>query len=324
MKKLSMVLLAGTAAFFIGCGSGSSDSTTVSTTSDTFSSTSSAPAEPTISNAKEVGEAVVANDPTTSAITVNPVGLNSVTQNKLNPTQVSLMLLSNFKTQDFPLNDSVPITEQCPNGGSVTISGPGYIREGDVFLDYDNCKIIDTTINGKIEMISTNCDGFCGCNNVDIKYITDLTIQSSTLPTVTIKNGSETDMAYAYDEDTCIANSVGITETAFYSVDDQNFGVEGLNIIMLTDYHTYTTSWYYRSGKIYIDNLTKYVTVDPSYDMRQTPFVSSNLHGLTSGQAVFDMSDGAKTIIKADDGTITVELDTNGDGQIDESTTLEE
>jgi len=321
MKKLSMVLLAGTAAFFIGCGGGSSDSTT-SSTSDTFSSTATL-AEPTISNAEEVAEAVVSNNPTTSATTVSSLGLNSVAPNKPNATQVSLILASNFKAQNIPLNETISETEECPDGGSITISGSGDDNGGDVIITYDNCKIYESSINGKIEMTASGCDSMCGCSEIAVKYITDLTMQYSTLPTVTVKAGSETDMKYAYDSDTCMANNINVSETSFYSVDDQNFGVEGLNLVMNMDYDNYKTSWYYTSGKIYFDNLTKYVTVDPSYDMSQTPFVYG-MYGLESGEARFDMSDGAKTIVKVEDGTIIVGLDTNGDGQIDESTTLEE
>jgi hypothetical protein len=314
MKKLSLAILTGSALFFIGCGSGGGSSSTTST--DSYS-TESVMAEPTISNSQEVADAVISNNPTSTS-SITSLGLNSAVQNRPNALSVSLNIVSNLKAENLPLNEAASQSVDCTDGGSITINGD-YVNGGTILISYDKCKMGDTYINGNIAMDLAGYDANCGYSEIDVKYLTDFTMQSSTLPAVTIKAGSEIDMKYAYDA-YCTPTYINAYETSFFDFNNHKYGVEDLNTIM--NIADTVTSWYYTKGKIYIDDLTKYVEVDPSYDMSQTPFVYNYYNGYQSGKAVFDMSDGAKTIIEIQNGSVVVGLDKNGDGTPDETTTL--
>ena len=71
---------------------------------------------------------------------------------------------------------------------------------------------------------------------------------------------------------------------------------------------------YQKKGIIYIDNLTKYAEYDTSYDMSKTPFIYNFFYGLQSGEARYNLSNGSKMRIVIE-GSVKVEVDTNGDGE---------
>jgi len=309
-KILSLSLTAIAVLGFSGCGSsggGSSTTPTIAFPSDAVD------AEPTIENAEEVKDVVAQNQ--NSAYSINAVS-TSDSQN----IAIGMKLISDttmkIEKNFYALNETINETEECSEGGSINYSGSGSETGGaTITYSFNNCIDSGITMNGKITTVLSNYnETYSDYTYYKTTYVTDLLLSFSNY-SIKILGGSTTDITFTDIVDTYTANGMKMDISAITDTNGEKNGQENA-VYYFKNQDYYSTSMYQTQGKIYINNLTSYVTYDTSYDMSQTPFVF-DYNGLTSGEAHYLMANGAKVKVTVNGGEATVAVDTDGDGVYD-------
>lgn len=302
-KKVALGVI--TSALLTGCGGGGSSSGNSGSLGFPSNAVS---AQPTIANGKRVEDAVAKDQ---AIYSVNAVSSSSnqnlaLTMKKVNET------IQKVDKNYYSLNKTITETEYCSNRGSVNISGTETSAGVNVTLTYNNCDNDGTLFNGKVLGIMSDFDyTYDEFTKVDMRFLSDFTMQELGL-SLKVISGSSVFTEYSNITDYNEADNMEMTINSISEVNGIKTGQQ--NSVYYFDLSSYNSfSMYQTSGKVYIDNLSSYVTYDTDYDMSQTPFVF-NSSVLSSGEARYNMADGGKVKIIVESGESRVYVDANGDG----------
>jgi len=284
---ISAILCSG--ILFTGCGGGSNS--TNNNSSDTGNGNSSLfspnaiKAEPTIANGKRVKEVV---------LSVPNVGIDST-----------------FIYNDFFNLSNGEHTQNCPQGGTLSLTLNKNENSVNMAINANNCNWGDVIMNGKINIIARNFDNSANkYKNYITEYSTDFiaTYNSYELKifansyierNVNFENGNWKDYNLSISLRATNGNKyVGLQNCKFYFTKDGNL-----------------EKFYQTKGKIYIDQ-DLYVEYDENYDMSQTPFEFSN-STLINGEARYTMSNNSKMKIVVESNEAKVYIDSNNDGEFE-------
>jgi len=327
MKKF---ILTGITAFslttFIACGGGGGGS---NNNSDALTFPSNAVvAEPTIKNGKEVKDTTVKNQ--TEGISMlnavsNESNLNAVSIGNNISTKIFKLTQKN-SLNSYYLNKVINETENCSNGGTITYNGAGEEEKGGyINLTANNCNDGDSIVNGSIYAVLSNYD-----SNVDnykyleLKFTSNFSIEDVSKSTaITIsKNSKFIVNVNSYDS---------YNELKNFNLDISFIATDGSKTVGLKNckfnfdkIDSQKIKWYMTQGKIYINNLSSYVTYDTNYDMSKTPFIIDKSNdNIESGEAHFNMANNGKLKIIAENGEAKVYIDANGDGTYELNETMQ-
>lgn len=306
-KKISTLFLVSSAvcATLIGCGGGSSSSESTSVGSIAFPTTATT-AEPTLENGQKVEEVVAQDQSTLYAI--NAVSSESNTNMTLTTLKIGDVVKENAHFDFYALNETINETEVCDNGGSLNYTGSGSETSGgSVTMTFNNCEMDGATINGNIQAdISGYNASYYDFSTYEMTYLTDVTISYDSISAKTYQ-GSTVKMEMIDWSNYIIKLSMSVTSDIGGTIAGQQ------DSIYYIDAYSYYPSMYQTQGRIYIDNLASYVDYDTSYDMSQTPFVF-DYSGLASGEAHYNMANGGKLKIVAQNYEAITYVDADGDG----------
>jgi len=304
-KLITLGLITLSTLAFTACGGGSSSSDTIAFPKD------AAQAEANNANAKEVTD-VVASNPASTTSSLNAVE-NSSSQNIALTLYKAYQKTPKLPLQNYALNETFSDTEECEKG-NIAYSGSGTETGGATLnISYNHCTYSDMTMNGSIEVKYSNYNNtYEGYTVTAYKYTSDYSITTPNFSSTVFK-GSTTRIELSDITGSYEANKAKLSLTAISETNGEKSGQEG-SIYFFNN----QGEMYQIAGKIYINNLTSYVTYDTSYDMSQTPFVFNYNGELTSGEARYLMANGGKVIIGADSNGVHTCLDSNGDGYCQE------
>ena len=310
IKVLGLSLAVISTLGFTGCGGGGGSS---SSGGSSLSFPSNAVnAEPTIENGEKVEKVVAQNQQSSYAINAVSSSNNqniALTMKKITDT----IKIIDIDKNTYSLNETINETESCPSGGTMNYSGSGSETGGaTITITFDNCSQYGILMDGKILTNMSNYNStYDDYTTVNMTFLSDFKT-SGTGVDGKITNGSTTKTEFSDITELNEANNMKMTISAISEMNGVKTGQK--DAVYYFDLSSYSNpSMYQTSGKIYIDNLTSYVTYDTSYDMSQTPFVFSN-SGLNSGEARYNMTDGAKVKIVAEAGEAKTYVDADGDG----------
>lgn len=300
-----------------GCGGGGSDGEVVSSSTALVFPSDSVMAEPTLVNAQKVRDVVVGG--TLDALPL----LNSVN----NSSKVNLELLSrsvskkiieytkDINIDTYSLNEVINEQIDCNTSGTMDISSSFDITGGTITITFNECNDGDDLIlNGSMQESVSDYDIAAGnFKTVAITFTTDLTVTDLSQTLIAkIVQGSYINM------NILTFDIYGVPQTYKLSMTIQaTDGIEIVGVENVVFYYDETNvpdmEMYQTAGKIYIDNLAKYVEYDTTYNMSVTPFIFLN-GVLTTGEARYNMADGGKMKIVIVDGIVTTWVDADGDG----------
>lgn len=320
--KINNLAVSSLLAFvLIGCGGGGGSSSSNSSDSSSSINTSfpsnAVVAEPTLENGEKV-ESNIGED-----INAQYNFLNSVSGSSLNVSslgnKISKEIFEDIKKinlKSYALNETVNETEQCTNGGNISITGEGDETNGGyINLTYKDCKegniILNGSIYAKMSNLDVNADEF---KDNYMKFTSNLSYQNTSNPSdnATISKDSELSLNILSFDNYGSIKTYKTKLSIIASNTTEKFGIKDLEVYY--DESSYSTvKWYYTSGRVYINNLTSYVELDTTYDMSNTPFVLSN-NSLISGEARYNMSNGGKGKVIIENNTPITYIDANGDG----------
>jgi len=315
MKKIYKILLLAVFSYlFVGCGSVGSDQNVDDSSIQKFP-TSASVAEPTLENGEKVEEVVAKNQNATFSPTAQDI--KQYQSSPMSVKYVNDLILKDVKLEGIhSLGDTISQTEDCVDGGSYTYSLNGSETGGiTMVMDYNNCSQHNGMINGKISVKYSNYDeSFAslglGYKTVDIEYVTDFSMDLYGVKYIVYKGSSTTSNFLEYDPNTAQMK----LKMQLNIIMDLNGVKDGQkDSVYYFEIKDNKVSMYQTQGTIYIDNLSSYVTYDTSYDMSKTPFVFSSTI-IESGEARYNMADGAKVKIKEEGGDIITYVDADGDG----------
>ena len=307
----------------IGCGGGSSSNnstsseTTTSTSGTTFP-TNAVVAEATLENGQKV-EDVVSTNQSSVLPTLNSVVSASKLNIPLLTNKVSSSIIKNFENsniENYALNEIINESENCSNGGTISINGSGdETTGGTITISYNDCIEDGSKMNGSITGTISNYD-----SNVDdfkdyyIMFNTDFTVSNTSdgsFAKIT-KDSSYTMNILSFDEYEN-ANKYKLNMSIIATDGTESHGMKDASFIF-EEINYSTISMYQTEGKIYINNLTSYVDYDTSYDMSLTPFTFGSYDNILSGEARYNMSNSSKLKIVVEDNEAITYIDADGDG----------
>ena len=323
-RKLGMSLAVSTllGLGLIGCGGGSSSdnssSSGVTNTSGTNFPTNAVMSEATLENVQKVEDATATNQMSVLP-TLNSVESDSKLSIPLLIKKVSFSVTKNIKNsniENYALNETINESENCSNGGNISITGSGdESTGGTISVSYNNCIEDDIKMNGSITGTISNYDSSADdFKDYSINFNTDFTVSStSDISFATIKKDSNYTMNILSFDEYENANKFKLKMSIIATDGTESYGMEDASFIFEEiDYST--VSMYQTEGKIYINNLTSYVDYDTSYDMSQTPFTFDSYDNILSGESRYNMSNNSKLKIIVEDNEAITYIDVDGDG----------
>ena len=272
-------------------------------------------AEPTIENGKEVESVVASNNIVGLPI---PDGLNSA--NALSSTQIVAKSVKIVQKQiednsEYGVSYTEDIsTRNCTNGGTVKTSLSANItnpKTGTYITTYAQCDNGRNTLNGEIKYSASILDyADKDLDSINVNFSTNFTmIEGSSNKSSEIKKGSNFTLQSVGDK---IKINISLQATKGSTYYGQNNAIYYM-------YDQSNLSYIYQTeGKIYIDNLNKYVSYDRSYDMSKTPFAYNEEGTIMSGEARYIMSkNGRAKIVVEGTGNVVTYVDADGDGSFE-------
>lgn len=299
MKKRLVVSMIGAMVLFVGCGSNDS----------TKKENSVVPVTPASKETKALAKSILFHG-------------------RLGGNLSSMPQARQFRsTRALGDQDQV---EACENGGTYTMTytgipdpndpdfnpeniDPGNMSTG-MRMSYDNCLEGGMLTVGTMEMNTTVSGG----NRVTTRmtYLTDFTMGDGS-DTFKILKGS-----YVIDE-MSDASRFTTTETMTVLFGEERYESRALKTVMISDDRAETFTYYPVSGEEYFDG-TSY-RVDESYDASKTPMVIDRNGDMQKG-GKFRYIDGQNRLITLEvtqKNTMTVSIDTDGDGKADKAESVE-
>jgi len=306
-KLITLGLITLSTLAFTACGGGSSSSDTIAFPKD------AAQAEANNANAKEVTD-VVASNPASTTSSLNAVE-NSSSQNIALTLYKAYQKTPKLPLQNYALNETFSETVECDEG-TIAYSGSGTETGGaTINIRYNQCTYSDITMNGSAEIKYSNYDDFYENYTVtSTRYTSNFSITRGSFYTTIFRGSTFTSsVVLSSIEGDNEAEQYQLSLTTISEANGEKSGQEGSIYFFNNQGEMYQTA-----GKIYINNLTSYVTYNTSYDMSQTPFVFNYNGELTSGEARYLMANGGKVIIGADSYGVYTLLDSDGTGDYQE------
>lgn len=321
MKKnyLSLAVITALSIVFTGCGSSSSDGGG-SGSSLSFPSDAVQVEVNNEETATDVTEAVFdesgANATSLFSITdSNKVAIGTIVKN------IKDIVKKTDTYESHALNETYSDSYDCAYGGSYSFSMSGSEENYSGTLTYSNCSMYgDNLINGKMSMSASNYDEDAD-NYETYKYsfVTDTTFSSGDEYNVIISSGSSVEETLTFGESDYWGWSDIISSTSKTSIivtaNGEKYGAKDL--VTVEDWDNY--SYYYTSGKIYINDLNGFVEVDTTYDGSTTPYDTYNYTLGNYGVGKFIGAGNSDITITQESSYYgyKVEVDTNNDGIVD-------
>jgi hypothetical protein len=298
-----------TAVFISGCGGGGGSSSGLPALDVPA-------AEATQASGAEAAATVLEMDGYTSGIglmAASPASTASSTG--FDPVAFGIEQSKRLQSLDF---DSYALnaasqTENCPDGGTITVSGSGSSSSASMSVTYDHCTLETLVMNGKINMsLSGDLENYV-LSSESMSFATDFTMTDGDM-TMTIHQGTYTDYVYtSYDWDYEVFAGT-VTSSLWVSYGDLNYRYDDLTVNFDDDYYDWILTRCYKAGRIYVNNLSGYLDIDSEYDLYcDDPFVwNYNTVGLESGSMEFIGSNDARIHVEATgDGGYTVTVTPN-------------
>jgi len=209
--------------------------------------------------------------------------------------------------------------KECPNGGVIKlhINANEGATSGTVDEEYINCQYNDAVLNGKVKVYVKLNEYGDELKYAKVDFVNDFTLQNKTLDQkIVYYRGSKVEFSN-FTEDGFDEKS-----TVKLEVNGKKYGSENALWHYSNDGYGELTA-YQKSGKIYINNATEYVTYDTSYDMSKTPLeLSFSGSEVYKGEAHYITKGNGKLILKViDTNLIEISIDKDGDGIIDKKDT---
>ncbi|MDD5119528.1 MAG: hypothetical protein PHP90_13135, partial [Sulfuricurvum sp.] len=282
-KQKGILLSVALATFITGCGGGGGGSS--ASTSDAIFPSSSVSAMATDDNAQQTADALVGGvssvsvPNTTTLLAVSSDVNTSYTNNQF---EIAMKQLKKIKfNEPIALNATASNSEttNCQGGGTETLTynmtynEQTYVSTGTVTITSNQCNDGVTTTNGTVKSSSkctsdANSHELLGCEYMNMSFITDLTTNFTGGTSTTLKD-STFNIA-----NLTVNNGLWSARTNTNTVvveNDKKYGLKEFTADFKELANT-QNSMDYVSGSIYFDQLSKYVSIDPSYDCTTTPF----------------------------------------------------
>lgn len=318
-KHKGILLSVALATFMNGCGGGGGGG---STSNGIFPS-SSVSASASDSNAQQTANAVVSGvtsvsaSDTTTLLAVSSDGNTSHTDNQF---EIAIKQLKKIKFNESialnaTANDSV--TTNCQSGGTetlaynMTLNEQTYVSAGTVTITSNQCNDGLAITNGTIKVtskctIDPNSHELLGCEYMNMSFLTNFTSGTSTtlkessfnISNLTVNNGLW---------------SVRTNTNTVVVENDKKYGLKEF-IADFKELSNSQNSMDYVSGSIYFDQLSKYVSIDPSYDCTNTPFIIDSSGMYLSGECRFIGSNNSKIKMYIENTRLMLAIDPEGDG----------
>jgi hypothetical protein len=311
--KVSRSLIAGlglsTVVLISGCGGGGSSSS--STGSALPAITNAVEANATAENGVEAAEVILDGMESVGEFNI----LSAASTEEIEFDAVKFVATQNkiIKLLDIPhaLNETFSESYECSGGGSISYNGSVTETNVNVTLAYDNCTEYDMNMNGTIRASGSGSDYGDVLTSMQMSFSTDLTVSYTGSIEMIIHQGSYMQMTYdTYDYYNDIMSGT-MQSSLWFEAGNIHRRYDDLNVVFEYDYWNGSEVECYKGGRIYINNLTAYLDIDPDYDAScSDPFITD--YGvLKSGSAQFELSDG-KTIlidVTADDELTVTDSD---------------
>lgn len=306
LKNINYIMAAALVALsFNGCGDTATDTSTA-----LFPSVAEADAS------LNTGTALAENLVTSSGASLNAVsGSNS----SANVAQESLTFLKAIKEGVKQASNSDMLnaaqTLDCNNGGTIGYSGTADSATGayDMTMTYNQCDYgYGIIMNGSIHTYGTVTDQVNMYGTYTSTILSDYSMVDSSNSGITFYAG--TTIAFSVD-----ASTTDIRQSVKLKILDALFGTENTHWVI----DNATLDAYQDSGREYLNNLTSYVDYDQRWDMSLTPLQHDSYGYVTGGEAQYIFSNGAVIHLTVTAiNTVLVELDADGDGVFESSSTV--
>jgi hypothetical protein len=300
---------------FSGCGSsggsgsgGNGDTPTVS-----FPSNSNPLSISSNNTAKDAAESAVGDNAGQKISSVDSDSKISSYKMQKRLTAIRKLVID----KDYHINATQSTTENCSVSGSSVYSLTGNIEPISGTVEHKSCNDGESLLNGTLSFSAT------GYNIAADEYTNFDFLVNSTFSVVegadtfSIYKGSTIKSVTTYEGSTKVLEKD--TTTMVISSNNETYGAKDL-----VTYNVYNSGvadgWYMKSGMIYLNNLTQYITVDENYDGNTTRF--DKFTNGNYGVAKFvGASDSNVTITQTNSNAtqFTVEIDTNNDGIADDT-----
>lgn len=321
-KHKGILLSIALATFMSGCGGGGGGS---STSSGIFPS-SSVSAVATDSNAQQAAGAVVGG---VSGVGVDTTTLLAVssdvnTSHTDNQIEIATKQLKKIKFNESialnaTANDSV--TTNCQGGGTetlaynMTLNEQTYVSTGTVTITSNQCNDGLTTTNGTVKVaskctIDPNSHELLGCEYMNMSFITDLTTNFTGGTSTTLKDSTFNISNLTVNNGLWSARTNTNTVVVEH---DKKYGLKEFTVDF-KELANSQNSMDYVSGSIYFDQLSKFVSIDSSYDCTATPFITDSSGMYISGECRFIGSNNSKIKMYVENNRLMLAIDPEGDG----------
>lgn len=309
--NISLALATVIGLGFTGCGD---DTESADSGKSIEFPSSSKKAKPTLENGKEVEKVVASDDIVGLPI---PNGLSN--SNALSSTSI-VVKSANIIQKQVKDNSEYGIaytedvsTVNCSNGGTVKTSLSGSLTSTSATYTtiYSQCNDGSNTLNGEISYSASILDyANDTLDSMHVYFVTNFSMHDiSSNKSAEIKEGSNFTIQ-------TVGNKLKIKISLQATEGSNYYGQENAIYYM---YDNASISYVYQTqGRIYIDNLEKYVDYDTSYDMSQTPFAYNESGSITSGEARYIMSNNGRVkIVVEDTDNVKTYVDADGDGSFE-------
>lgn len=288
-----------------GGGAGAASSSSINTSGATMM-------EPTLENVEKIESLVVRNPQ-------DQYSLNSVigSQNSnilFNFLDVNKSFKETYNKTPYALNQAINITENCDLGGTLSINGRlNQQSGGSANAYYNSCDMGFGIMHGTAKLtVSGYNSTYEDYVNVSTTFVTDfiMTVDNVTTKVLAGSKAEITNLQFDYFYGSILMD---MNITAFYVENGITYGQENARIHFdITN--PYNPSFYYKGGRFFIENMEKYADYDASHNMSTTPYVTDIGGNLLSGEAKFNLLDGAKATITVIGFEPISAIDADGDG----------
>ncbi|WP_345988263.1 hypothetical protein WCX18_12295 [Sulfurimonas sp. HSL1-2] len=305
--KSGVAIAAATVLFLSGCGGGGGSGTTSLPTLNVPE------ANATAANGAEAVAAIFSGQIGNifipfSAAASQPTGFDPAYFMLDKNGPVSKVLGYRPETLNATYSDSIT----CDYGGTMSLTESYTETHMDATVTFSNCAFDPNFVmNGKMRVSAAGTNYGDTLTYMAVSFPADFTITDE-MYTFYISAGSNmrTDYSvYDYYND----NYAGtMTSSVQWGIDGDMGRYDNLTVVFTQDYYSTPIETYcYKSGRIYVNNLTASLDIDPTYDPNCTDPFYYDYFDLISGSMRLIGSDGYINVNVTDINTITV-TDQNG------------
>jgi len=306
--KSGVAIAAATVLFLSGCGGGGSSGTTSLPTLNVPE------ANATAANGAEAVAAIFSGQIGAltgylplAATTVQPAGFDAVYFMLDKNGPVSKVMEYRSQTLNATYSDSY----DCAYGGTMSFTESSTETQMDATVTFSECAFdVNFVMDGKMRMRAAGTNYGDTLTYMEVSFPVDFTITDE-MYTFYISAGSSMRTDYSDYDDVYGYFAGTMTSSVEWGVDGEMGRYDNLTEEFMQDYYSDLETYCYKSGRIYVNNLTASLDIDPTYDPQCSDPFRYEYFDLVSGSMRLIGSGGYINVNVTDVNTITV-TDQNG------------